>query len=90
MSDFQKHLAEELRDINFSVKYYAREVHYEFAKQIINRRLELGLIQKELAEWVGTSQGNISRLEHGTLNPSFELADRIAMALGKKLKITME
>jgi len=90
MDDFQKRLAKEMRDINFSLRDYAREVHYEFAKQIIKYRLELGFTQKDLAEWVGTSQGNISRLEHGTLNPSFELADRIAVALDKKLKITME
>ena len=57
----------------------------------VARRFALGqATQAELAARVGTSQANISKLEHGTLNPSFEMAQRIAAGLGKRLAVSIQ
>jgi len=42
-----------------------------------------------LAELIGTKQSNISRLESGNYNPSLDLLNRIAMAVGKELEVRM-
>lgn len=89
MSDFQTHLKERMQDPAFAAEYDALEAQYTFAKLVISARIQQGMTQAELAERVGTSQANISKLEHGGLNPSFEMAQRIADGLGKKLKVSL-
>ena len=54
---------------------------------IMKARIETGLTQKELSEKTGISQADISRLEHGTANPSIKTLQRIATALDRKLSI---
>jgi DNA-binding XRE family transcriptional regulator len=89
MSDFQKHLKERMQDPAFAAEYDTLEAQYVFAKLVIAARIQQGLTQAELAARVGTSQANISKLEHGGLNPSLEMAQRIADGLGKKLKVSL-
>ena len=90
MSDFEKYLAEQMKDPEFAAAYDELEVQYAFARQVIAARLAAGITQAELAQRVGTSQANISKLEHGTLNPSFDMARRVAVGLGKRLNITIQ
>ena len=90
MSDLQKHLEEEMQNAEFAAEYDALDAHYAFARQIIRYRIEQGITQGELAKQVGTSQANISKIEHGTLNPTFEMAQRIAAGLGKRLNISLQ
>lgn len=89
-SDFQKHLAQLKQDPAFTAEYDALEAQYAFADQVIAARIRAGLTQAELAKRVGTSQANISKLEHGTLNPSFDMAQRVAAGLGKRLTISIQ
>lgn len=58
--------------------------------QEIKIRKELGLTQTELAEKMGTKQENISRFESGTYNPTLKFLWKMAKALGKNLKVTLE
>lgn len=90
MSDFEKHLAQQMKDPEFAAAYDELEAQYTFARQVIAARLAAGITQAELAQRVGTSQANISKLEHGTLNPSFDMARRVAVGLGKRLNITIQ
>lgn len=53
-------------------------------------RKELGLTQSELAKRAGISQPNITRFESGNYNPSLEFLVKIAGAMGKKVKVTLE
>jgi DNA-binding XRE family transcriptional regulator len=89
MSDFQKHLKERMQDPTFDAEYDALEAQYVFAKLVIAARIQQGFTQAELVARVGTSQANISKLEHGGLNPSLEMAQRIADGLGKKLTVSL-
>lgn len=53
-------------------------------------RKELGLTQSELGKLAGISQPNITRFESGNYNPSLEFLVKIAGAMGKKVKVTLE
>lgn len=90
MSDLDRYLAEQMKDPEFAAEYEALEAQYAFARQVIAARIEAGITQAELAKRVGTSQANISKLEHGTLNPSFDMARRVAAGLGKRLNVTIQ
>ena len=81
------HLKEQLKDPDFRSEYEALETEYEIIRQIIRARSESNMTQKELAERSGIKQGNISRLERGTYNPSLNSLKKIAKGLGKELHI---
>lgn len=53
-------------------------------------RKELGLTQSELGKRAGISQPNITRFESGNYNPRLEFLVKIAGAMGKKVKVTLE
>lgn len=53
-------------------------------------RKKLGLTQSELGKRAGISQPNITRFESGNYNPSLEFLVKIAGAMGKKVKVTLE
>lgn len=90
MSDFERHLQEQLKDSSFAAEYNALEIQFIFAHALIAARIEEGITQADLAKRIGTSQANISKIENGMFNPSFSMAQRIATGLGKKLNISFE
>ena len=53
-------------------------------------RKELRLTQSELGKRAGISQPNSTRFESGNYNPSLEFLVKIAGAMGKKVKVTLE
>ena len=53
-------------------------------------RKELGLTQSELGKRAGISQPNITRFESGNYNPSLDFLVKIAGAMGKKVKVTLD
>ena len=76
-----------LSDPKVKTEYENLDVLYNIKSQIIKLREEQGISQKELAKKIGTKQSAISRLENDDYNPSVELLDKVAHALGKKLDI---
>ena len=65
------------------------EAEYKIIEQIIMARKERNLTQKDLAELIGTKQSNISRLESGNYNPTIDFLNKIAVAVGKELKVSI-
>jgi DNA-binding XRE family transcriptional regulator len=63
------------------------EAEYKLIEEIILARKEKNLTQKDLAKLIGTKQSNISRLESGNYNPSIDLLNKIAQAMGKELQV---
>ena len=53
-------------------------------------RKELGLTQSELGKRTRRSSDLITRFESGNYNPSLEFLVKIAGAMGKKVKVTLE
>ena len=89
MSDIRKHLDELRSDEEFMNEFNALAAQYELARQVIEARIALGITQKQLADRIGTSQANISKLEHAELNPSLDMAQRVAKGLGKRLSVSL-
>lgn len=58
------------------------EQTYRLAVQVMERRESLGLTQIELAEKTGIDQGDISRIERGSIYPNEKTLIRLADALG--------
>lgn len=53
-------------------------------------RKDLGLTQVELSKLAGVSQPNITRFEGGNYNPTLEFMVKLAAAMGKRVKVTLE
>ncbi len=87
MDDMQKYLDEQLKNPEFKKEYDALEPEFALSRAILDARREKGITQKELSERTGIAQGDISKLENGSANPSVKTLKRVAAALGKKVKI---
>lgn len=59
---------------------------YDIAMQVVQLREKLGLTQAELAERCGIDQGDISRIERGSVNPTTRTLQRLADALDARLQ----
>ena len=62
----------------------------QIAEQVAQRRVALGLSQKELAHLTGTTQSAIARLERGGRPPRIDTLLRIAEALDCELSVRLE
>ncbi|KKS64782.1 transcriptional regulator [Candidatus Daviesbacteria bacterium RIFCSPLOWO2_01_FULL_43_38] len=78
-----------LKDPEVKKAYDALELEFSIIEQVIQKRLEKGLSQKQLAEKIGTKQSAIARLEGGTTNPSVAFLAKVAKALGSKLQVSI-
>jgi predicted transcriptional regulator len=59
------------------------------AGKVMNRRVEMNLSQRELAELCGTTQSAIARLERGGRPPRIDTLLRIAEALDCELVVDL-
>lgn len=87
MTKFKDFLNEQLKDEEFKKEYEALEPEFAVIQAIIDARKLKGLTQKELSERTGIAQGDISKLENGSANPSLRTLQRLAEGLGMKLKL---
>ena len=63
------------------------EQAYEIAMQVVALRERHNLTQAQLAERCGIDQGDISRIERGSTNPTARTLQRIAEALDADLRL---
>jgi transcriptional regulator with XRE-family HTH domain len=77
-------LRERLAHVGDDGWFFAR-----IADQIAERRRELGLSQKQLAELTGTTQSAIARLESGGRPPRIDTLLRITNALDCELEVQL-
>ena len=87
MSDFKEFLNEQLEDPEFRREYDALEPEFAIIQAIIDARKSSGLTQKALANKTGINQGDISKIESGTANPSLKTLKRLANGMDMMLKI---
>lgn len=88
--NFRDTLKEEMEKPEFKKEWDNLEVEFQIIKAMIDGRNENHLTQRELSDMTGIAQGDISKIENGNANPSIKTLDRLADALGKKLKVTFE
>ena len=62
----------------------------EIIKAFIEARKISGITQKQLSEKTGIAQPDISKLENGNANPSVRTLQRLANAMGMKLKVKFQ
>jgi len=87
MSDYEKHLDEQLKDSDFAAEWERQRPEREYIKAIIAARMEQNLTQKELAQKTGIRQSNISRIENGNSSPTIATLQQLASGMGKTLHI---
>lgn len=87
MTKFKDFLNEQLKDEEFRKEYEALEPEFAVIQAMIDARKLKGLTQKELSERTGIAQGDISKLENGSANPSLRTLQRLAEGMGMKLKL---
>jgi predicted transcriptional regulator len=87
MSDFEKHLQEQLQDPEFKKEWDKLELRYTIIKQLIKLRNTYNLSQAQLAKKIGTTQAVISRIENGTVNIGIDFLEKIARAFNKKVDL---
>ena len=75
---FDDFLQEQLQDPELKKEYEALQPEHAIIQAIINARQQSGLTQKELSERTGIAQGDISKLERGSANPSMRTLQRLA------------
>lgn len=85
--DFKKEMF--AKDSELKKAYDDLDLEYSIIEQVIRKRLEKGLSQKQLAEKIGTKQSAIARLEGGNSNPSVAFLEKVSKALGGKLQISL-
>ena len=90
-TNFDKYLEEQLKDPVFSERFQKAGKAWDIALQLAALRRESGMSQKDLAEKVGTSQQQISRLE----SPSYEghslsMLRKVAEVLGAHVQVNIE
>lgn len=86
-SNFKDYLNQQLQDPEFRREYESLELEYAIKQAIIDARKASGMTQKQLAERTGISQGDISKLENGSANPSVKMLQRLAAGMGMQVRI---
>jgi ribosome-binding protein aMBF1 (putative translation factor) len=65
-------------------------LEFELARAVIEARTSAGLTQEQLARRMDTTQSVIARLESGRTHPSTQTLERLAAAMGTRLRISFE
>ncbi len=79
---------ESMKSPKFRKAWDALEVEFQIINDILKKRIEKDMTQRQLAKKIGSGQATISRLEAGNYNPSIKFLKRVAEALGAKLKVS--
>ena len=87
MSEFREFLGEQLQDPELRTEWDALEPEFAIIQAMINARTNSGITQKQLSERTGIAQGDISKIENGSANPSLNTLKRLASGMNMKLKI---
>jgi len=87
MRTLQAALADKMRNPEFRAEYEALEPEFVIMQAMIDARKSAGLTQKQLSERAGIAQGDISKLESGSANPSLRTLQRLAGAMNMRLRV---
>ena len=86
----QDHLRKSLKDPEFRKAWEKTRLEYEVARALIKARIEKKMTQAQLARKMRTKQSVISRVENAQTKPTLSFLQRLADAMGGKLKVSLE
>lgn len=90
-TNFDRYLAEQLRDPEFAERFQQAGEAWDVALQLAALRRQAGLSQRELARRLNTSQQQISRLESpGYEGHSLATLRRVAGVLRVRVRVVFE
>lgn len=78
-----------LRNKKFRKEYEKLQPEFDLACKLIEKRIQRGLTQAELARKMKTKQSAIARLESGSYNMTLAFLDRAAKALDTHVVISL-
>ncbi len=88
MSDLQKYIEKrKARDPEFARNYEFGYQQFKIGAMLKLAREEAGLTQEELAKKLNTKKSAISRIENHAEDIKLSTLEKIARALGKKLRV---
>lgn len=87
MKTLDTYLNEQLQNEEFRKEWENNQPEMDIIRAIADARISQNLTQKELSERTGIDQADISKLEHGTRNPSLKLLKRLADGMGMELRL---
>ena len=90
MTGFDKLKTNLMKNKEFARIYNERKPLRNFIDELIELRVEKGMTQKDLSELTGISVPNISRIEAGKQNLSYQMMYKLVNALGGKILITAQ
>lgn len=81
--------------VDFQEQKILIEIQQKTARQEVvelfkNYRKEAGMTQAELGKRIGIPQPNVTRFESGKYNPTLEFLVKMAAAMGKKVRVSLE
>jgi ribosome-binding protein aMBF1 (putative translation factor) len=89
-TNFDTYLDQQLENPAFASRFAEAGAAWDVALQIVRLREQAGLSQKELADRIGTTQQQISRLESASYDGhSLRMLRRVAEAMGARVKVEL-
>lgn len=85
--NFRETLSEQLKDDGFKAEYEAMNSEYQLINALLNARKSKNITQQELSRLTGIAQGDISKIENGSANPSVKTLQKLAAGMDMALKI---
>lgn len=79
-----------MKESTYRDDYEKLGAEFEFARALIEARVQAGLTQAELAKRMKTTESVVARMEGGHVRPSTRTLERFAQATGTRLKISFE
>ncbi|MFI3326559.1 MAG: helix-turn-helix transcriptional regulator [Clostridia bacterium] len=76
-----------LKDEETKAEYEALAPEYELIKAVLNARKLAKLTQQQLADKAGIDRADISKLENGNANPTFNMLQRLAESMNMSIKL---
>lgn len=83
-----EHLQEKMKDPHFRESYAVELIKAQISKEIIQVRMEEKLSQQELADKIGITQQEISKIENGEFE-QIKTVVRVLMALKHRATVSL-
>ena len=87
MTNFNTIKKQSLKNKKVMKAYNDLDLEFSIINQIIDKRVKMGMSQKDLALKIGTKQPSIARFESGDYNPTISFLKKVSEALDSKLVI---
>lgn len=88
-TDFHAYLRGQLKDKEIKHHYDAYDKQLRVAYRILELRKKAGISQEEFAQKIGTTQGNVARMESGRQNFTIQMLEKVAETFHKDLRISI-